>query len=87
MPLQVTKITLEYDLDRRKHLPRRMRKFQLKIPKFYLELAGSLAADYRDETKDIPPSSKRPFLPKLQRQNAIIDKGIRELSQKGFLHP
>ena len=36
---------------------------------------------------DIPASSKRPFRPKLQRQNAIIDKTLRDLSQKGFLHP
>ena len=26
-------------------------KFQLKVPKLYLELAGYLAADYRDETQ------------------------------------
>ena len=36
---------------------------------------------------DIPASSKRLFRPKLQRQNAIINKTMRDLSQKGFLHP
>ena len=32
-------------------------------------------------------SRKRPFQPKLKRQNAIMDKTMRDLSQKGFLHP
>ena len=36
---------------------------------------------------DIPASSKQLFRPKLQRQNAFIDKTMRDLSQKKFLHP
>ena len=36
---------------------------------------------------DIPASSKQLFRPKLQRQNAIIDKTMRDLSQKRVFTP
>ena len=43
---------------------------------------------YKATTQDqIPATTKRPFRPKLQRQNAIIDRTMRKRLQKETLHP